>query len=258
MQAYEPSEMAREMARYLDCPCEIFPPMEDDAPLREAYQRAKEEGAAAGFTPVFAAVDEVLWECIQMNVDPKDEAPTPEQARAYRAQALLEAQALDGAAVLAALLKERQEEYAEDELDWEELLGELEGGSAIDSCSCFWPYASEKTAEMILAKIPTARPWEIFAWLPMGNWNECPDTPQLIAAARHWHEQCGATPVALTHDELEFCLERPVKDAEKARQIALEQYAFCPDRVEQCDEDGSVGKLADTLRQSTVWYFWWD
>ena len=31
------------------------------------------------------------------------------------------------------------------------------------------------TYPLILAKIPVKNPWEIFAYLPFGNWNECPD-----------------------------------------------------------------------------------
>ncbi len=41
-------------------------------------------------------------------------------------------------------------------------------------------------------------------------------------------------------------------------EVAQEQYAFCPDVVDQGGEDATVGALADTLRQSDKWYFWWD
>ena len=41
-------------------------------------------------------------------------------------------------------------------------------------------------------------------------------------------------------------------------EVAVELYGFLP----RCDrpgpEDATVGALADVLRQSTVWYFWWD
>ena len=37
------------------------------------------------------------------------------------------------------------------------------------------------TYPLILAKIPVKNPWEIVAYLPFGNWNECPDTPELMA-----------------------------------------------------------------------------
>ena len=61
----------------------------------------------------------------------------------------------------------------------------------------------------------------------------------------------------MSHDELEFTLPCPVS-TEKAMEVALKQYGFCPDIVDQEPEDATVGALADVLRQSTVWYFWWD
>ena len=39
---------------------------------------------------------------------------------------------------------------------------------------------------------------------------------------------------------------------------AVELYGFCPDVIDQGPEDATVGALADVLRQSTVWYLWWD
>ena len=53
----------------------------------------------------------------------------------------------------------------------------------------------------------------------------------------------------------------PVKDFTDtaiAMELAMEQYAFCPDTVDQGPEDASIGWLADTLRQSDKWFFWWD
>ncbi|WP_430384497.1 DUF4253 domain-containing protein, partial [Anaerotruncus colihominis] len=44
----------------------------------------------------------------------------------------------------------------------------------------------------------------------------------------------------------------------KAMEAATEQYGFCPDIVDQEQDDPTVGNLADVLWQSTVWYFWWD
>ena len=45
---------------------------------------------------------------------------------------------------------------------------------------------------------------------------------------------------------------------QKIMEAAVEQYGFCPDIVDQEQEDPTVGNLADVLWQSTVWYFWWD
>ena len=69
------------------------------------------------------------------------------------------------------------------------------------------------------------------------------------------HSQYFAT--AMSHDELEFLLPAPVSE-EKAMDAAVELYGFCPDVIDQGPEDATVGALADVLRQSTVWYFWWD
>ena len=121
----------------------------------------------------------------------------------------------------------------------------------------YWDSDTSMTYPLILAKIPVKKPWEIFAYLPFGNWNECPDTPELMAAAKYWFEQHGAVPSAMSHDELEFELPSPVS-RESAMEVATEQYGFCPDIVDQEPEDATVGALADVLRQSTVWYFWWD
>lgn len=139
----------------------------------------------------------------------------------------------------------------------EEILGEMAGGQAIDRFCGYWDYSTKKTYPLVLAEIPVSRPWEIFAWLPFGGWNECPDTPELMAVSKYWFELYGAVPAVITHDVLEYSLPAPVGD-DAAVKLALEHYAWCPDVVDQGSEDGTVGTLADTLRQSTIWYFWWD
>ena len=113
------------------------------------------------------------------------------------------------------------------------------------------------TYPLILAKIPVKKPWEIFAYLPFGQWNDCPDTPQLMAVSKYWYEKFGAVPVAMSHDELEFVLPKPV-DESVAMATALEHYGFCPDVIDQEPEDATVGRLAEERRLSKVWYFWWD
>ena len=144
-------------------------------------------------------------------------------------------------------------------MDWEELLGEMSGEEDEDQGQLLsiWNDSTRKTYPLILAKIPVKNPWEVFAYLPFGNWNECPDTPALMAVAKHWYEQYGAVPAAMTHDELEFLVAAPV-DEERAMELALEQYGFCPDIIYQAEEDVTVGTLADHLHSCNVWYFWWD
>ena len=257
----EPSELAEALMEYLDCECTYFPSMKDDDPIMSAYSYAKRESVKEGFVPVLIkADDETLWECLIMNSDPDsdgedDYAFDPDKVADYRKK-ILSAPVKDSKAVLEALIGQRKEEAEDDDMDWdEEILGEMEGGEPNDRFSSYWDDDTEMTYPLILAEIPVKNPWEIFAYLPFGNWNDCPDTPDLMAAAKYWFEQYGAVPAAMSHDELEFLLPAPVPK-EKAMDVAVELYGFCPD-LDQ-NEDGSIGSLADALWQSTVWYFWWD
>ena len=256
----EPSEVAQAIMEYLDCECTYFPSMKDDDPIMSAYSYAKRESVKEGFVPVLIkADDETLLECLVMNADPKNDADIYEfdlkTVTEYRKK-MLSTSVKDGKAVLEELTGQRKEEAEDDDMDWdEEILGEMEGGYENNRISCYWDSDTDMTYPLILAKIPVKNPWEIFAYLPFGNWNDCPDTPELMAAAKYWFEQHGAVPAAMSHDELEFLLPAPVHK-EKAMDAAVELYGFCPD-LDQ-DEDGSIGALADALWQSTVWYFWWD
>ena len=258
----EPSEVAQAIMEYLDCECTYFPSMADDDPIMSAYSYAQRLGVREGFVPVLIkADDETLLECLVMNADPEHNADFYEfdlkTVEEYRKK-MLSAPVKDGKAILEELTGQRKEEAEDDDLDWEEeVLGEMEGGYDNDRFSCYWDSDSHMTYPLILAKIPVKNPWEIFAYLPFGNWNECPDTPELMAVAKYWFEQHGAVPAAMTHDELEFLLPVPVSK-EKAMELAAEQYGFCPDIVDQEQDDPTVGNLADVLWQSTVWYFWWD
>ena len=256
----EPSEVAHAIMEYLDCECTYFPSMADDDPIMSAYSYAQRLGVREGFVPVLIqADDETLLECLVMNADPENDADFYEfdlkTVTEYRKK-MLSAPVKDGKAVLEELTGQRKEEAEDDDLDWEEeVLGEMEGGEPNDRFANYWNDDTGMTYPLILAKIPVKNPWEIFAYLPFGNWNECPDTPDLMAVAKYWFEQHGAIPAAMSHDELEFELPTPISK-ERAMEVAVEQYGFCPD-LDQ-NEDGSIGSLADVLWQSTVWYFWWD
>ena len=258
----EPSEVAHAIMEYLDCECTYFPSMADDDPIMSAYSYAKRKSIQEGFVPVLIkADDETLLECLVMNADPDNDADFYEfdlkTVTEYRKK-MLSTSVKDGQAVLEELIGQRKEEAEDDDMDWdEEILGEMEGGYENNRFSCYWDSDTDMTYPLILAKIPVKNPWEIFAYLPFGNWNECPDTPKLMAAAKYWFEQYGAVPAAMSHDELEFLLSAPVPE-EKAMETAVEMYGFCPDVIDQGPEDATVGALADVLRQSTVWYLWWD
>lgn len=252
----------------LHCPCREFPPMANPAPIMTAYQEAwrragwedapqpdvlqrlfmKSQAQPKRFLPVLIAVgeDSPLEGFQWLNGE------TPEERR----QRFLSQPVEDGGAFLARLTAQHKESAAEDGWDWpgEEVLGPMEGGEAIDRFLGISDFHG-KTIPVVLAEIPVEHPWEVFAYIPFGGWNECPSDEEQMAAAKYWFETYKAVPAVITRDVLEYSLPAPV-GREKAMDLALEQYAFCPDIVDQGCE--SVGYLADSLAKSTKWYFWWD
>ena len=258
----EPSEVAQSLMEFLDCECTYFPSMADDDPIMAAYSYAKRDCEHEGFIPMLIrADDETLLECLVMNADPAHDDDIHEfdshTVGEYRKKWLNET-ILDGNSVLQSMIGDRRSETEDDDMDWEkEVLGEMAGGYDNHRFSSYWNSETDMTYPLILAKIPVKKPWEIFAYLPFGQWNDCPDTPQLMAVSKYWYEKFGAVPAVMSHDELEFVLPKPV-DESAAMDTALEHYGFCPDVIEQGPEDATVGRLADELRQSKVWYFWWD
>ncbi|MCI9159153.1 MAG: DUF4253 domain-containing protein [Lawsonibacter sp.] len=239
---YTIEEQAEQLKEYLGCPCTYFPPMADDQPIMAAYRQARARGKKEGFVPMLVAVDELLLECL------KD----ADQVRAELLAAPLES----GEEFLQKWLKEIKEELGEDEPDyWEQLMGEVSDGEGIDSFLSLRDFNGKKTVPVVLAEIPIKNPWEVFAWLPFGGWNECPANEEHMAVAKYWFEKYGAIPALMTHDVLEYSLPAPVSQ-ERAMEVAWEQFTYCSDIVEQ--GVGTIGRLADGLTKSHYWYFWWD
>lgn len=239
---YTIEEQAEQLKEYLGCPCTYFPPMADDQPIMDAYRQARSRGKKEGFVPMLIAVDELLLECLEDS----------DQVRAELLAAPLES----GEEFLQKWLKEIKEELGEDEPDyWEQLMGEVSDGEGIDSFLSLRDFNGKKTVPVVLAEIPIKNPWEVFAYLPFGGWNECPANEEHMAVAKYWFEKYGAVPALMTHDVLEYSLPAPVSQ-EKAMEVAWEQFTYCSDIVEQ--GVGTVGRLADGLTKSSYWYFWWD
>ena len=255
-----PSELANAFAKYFGYDCEYFPPMSDNEPLKAAYSYSMREGVREGYFPVLLAVDEALWQCLIMNSDKEHENAEnyyfdEKKVKAYRKK-MLSKKLKGGTVYLHEFLNMRKAEAKDDDMDWDsEILGEVEDGEANNMFTACWDANSPLTIPMLLVRIPVKNPWEIFAYVPFGGWNECPETEQLMSIAKYWYEKHGAVPAIITHDELEMVVPKPVSK-KQAMLLAQEQYAFCPDSVD--GEDTTVGNLADSLRKSKIWYFWWD
>lgn len=254
----ETPEVVKELKAYLNCPCEYFPPMENPAPIMTAYQKARRRAGrvrrgglfrrqSGGFWPMLIAAEETLLEALTW-----ESAEKREENR----RRLLSGPVQDGGEYFAQLTARKKADYAQEGWDWpsEDVIGEMAGGEAIDRFLGISSFQGD-TVPLLLAEIPVERPWEVFAHLPFGGWNDCPANDGQIIAAKYWYEKYGAVPAVMTADILEYDLPAPVSRG-AAMELAMEQYAFCCDIVDQ--GVGSVGALADTLARSSKWYFWWD
>ena len=100
---------------------------------------------------------------------------------------------------------------------------------------------------VILVKVPTKKPYEVLAYFGMGS--------EGIATVKYWYEKYGAVPAAITYDEIEFYVERPVQTLEEAKKLAIEQHAFCSGLLWECYN--TLEELANAIYKNVQWYFWW-
>ncbi len=110
--------------------------------------------------------------------------------------------------------------------------------------------------EVLIGLMPTAKAWEIPAYLAFGNWNDCPPPEVHVAYAREWFDRFGARIVVNSPDTIEFAVDRPVADRQAALELALAHCSYCGDIVYQ--GVGTIDALAANLLGARYWYFWWD
>ena len=110
--------------------------------------------------------------------------------------------------------------------------------------------------ELYLGLVPAYQGWEVPAPLRLGGWNDCPSPEAHVSLMRYWNDQHGANIVAATHDVVEMQVARPPTTREGALSLAMEQFYYCGDIVTQ--GTGTLERLAASLLNGTVWFFWWD
>lgn len=243
------SESAQRLIDLLGCPWMHIPKGTDPSTVLKAYDDAFAKSESGGYTPMIIVVDDNLLEDIE------EHCTTPEELKANRDR-LLGCERFDVQEWFSDRLGELKDCVEEDY--WAETVGEIEhlDGDVSDTLSGFMDFGDPPTSEeCILALIPTKEPWEVFAWLPFGGWNECPAPEEMLRLAQYWYERYKAVPAVMSHDVLEFSAP-PINDKDAAMALALELYAACPDIVDQ--GLGTIGRLAGAILNSSVWYFWWD
>jgi len=110
--------------------------------------------------------------------------------------------------------------------------------------------------EVTLALWPTTDGSEVPALMRYGGWNSCPMPHEQVALLRRWKFRYDAELVAIAGDVEELRVGKPPKTDAAALELAREQFSYCDDIVTQGTM--TLERLAECLKNGTVWYFWWD
>ncbi len=227
----------RNIGDYLGFEYEFLPEEVTAESITQYYLDELEKGKQNGYIPVIIPTEDRLEDYLEdMQNGGYDGESLPDTANFFAA---------------------REKDY-EDEIEESGFHSiELTDGDRNDNLVSMLDYGSGELAECVVVHLPTDKPWEVPLLVPFGGWNECPDNADMAAVLKKWYESFGAVPAAITHDTLELVLPKAVP-RDEATMLAREHFLFCPDRVDQCTESGTIGELAGDLSVSTVWYFWWD
>lgn len=254
---------AEKIIEYLDCPCEICPEGKNYKRIKKWYEDSLEDGKLKGYTPLIIIPNDVLEETIYYNFSEENCAfsEIKEEIKKSRENIIKESKNIRAEDFFQRYideLKDEDDEYLE--YINEQLNSDIEENS--EGLTEFISFSSRNgdTEEVILAKIPTTKAWELAAWIPMGGWNSCPSPEEQVAIFKYWYEKYEAYPAVVSSDIWELRVKcSPNDDSEKAMDLAKEQYIWCNDRIDQCgSEDYTLGTLGGELMNSSVWYFWWD
>ena len=206
--------------------------------VSKKYLTLYKEGKEKGYTPVFLTVDEYLLKTFEISM--KDEN-TDNMIDIFNKN-LEKAKNINPIELFNKFIEQSMDKYfTEDDYKFDD--------SNKNNLKFLTIFNNEGNLKdnVILVKVPTTKPYEILAYFGMGS--------EGIATVKYWYEKYGAVPAAITYDEIEFYVERPVLTFEEAKKLAIEQYAFCYGLLWECYD--TLDELASTIYKNVHWYFWW-
>ncbi len=202
----------------------------------DAYERGKQDG----FYPVLLDVDSCFYESLDDGSDWADET----KRREWQSK-VLHSNFNNGAAILKERMEQIKEEY--NDAEWQkDVVGVDEHIEPITN------FEIAEGTELYLVEIPVKEPWQVFAYIPFGDWNDCPKAEEHMAIAKYWYEKYGACIAYISNDVVEYSLPSPV--AGDTMPIAIEHLGYSADIL----QGNNLTSLASQLKASTIWYFWWD
>lgn len=202
------------------------------------YLAAYKDGKEKGYTAVFLTIDDYLLKAFEITM--KDEN-TDNMMDIYNKN-LERAKSINPNDLFNKFLKQNiDESFTEADFKFDDSIkNNLKFSTVFDRNEIL-------KNNVILVKVPTKKPYEVLAYFGMGS--------EGIATVKYWYEKYGAVPAAITYDEIEFYVERPVQTLEEAKKLAIEQHAFCYGLLWECYN--TLEELANAIYKNVQWYFWW-
>lgn len=277
----EMSKQAKIMKSFLNCDCKYYPVNSEDNDIICGYLESLQRSKEGDFIPIIVDISNNLLNAVIMNavIDSDDDSEsimdlgiredtnvedffkngtidfeTSEVIERYRKN-MISKDFSNGKELLDEMIDNNREYFGGYELEKDEL--EVEDDPTADVDDLDFEDEMEKHGEILIAEIPVKNPWEIFAYIPFGGWNDCPGNEDIMAISKYWFEKYGAIPFAISHNTLEYIVEKPVDDEDKIR-FTEEFYAFCPDSVDKYMESFNIDKLAKKIYKNKLWNFQWN
>lgn len=247
------SELIQEFKEFFQ-DCEIVSLGENISPkeVSELYLSLLDQGKLEKFHPIIVSDIANLLEKFELDLEDEDLDFSNQGMISLRKKILEESKQID-----AKNYYNKEKEEIKESLD--DVVFEGGGGEDVVFVSCLDLLDSKGETlkeDVVILKIPTDKPFEVFSWLPIGGFNECPTSGFLIAISKYWYEKYGAIPATISFDTVEFYVPNPPTSKEQLYDLGIEQYLFDIDIVDQ--GVGDVETLIKTLYKNKHWYFWWD
>ena len=214
--------------------------------IEKKYLASYKEGKEKGFTPVFLVLYNTLLEKFEIDMEDEDTDNIMDIVKSN----LEKYKDINAVEFLKKFQKENTEDSREsiDDYFTEKDYKYDDSEKYNLELSTLFDHDNYLKDDVILVKVPTTKPYEVLAYFGMGS--------EGIATIKYWYEKYGAVPAAITYDEIEFYVERPVLTFEEAKKLAIEQYAFCYGLLWECYD--TLDELASAIYKNVHWYFWWD
>jgi len=238
------SEECQYILDYLNCDYELLSSETRPEKIISRFHELTKLGKTDGFYPLIVIPSTTLTDILYFHMEDIDVENAADGIAAYRKSVIDSANEINAKEFLSARY-----------FKLDDILGEFVQAKPRNALS-LQMLTFNSSGEVIIAKIPTENPWELAVWVPMGGFNECPTPAEQVAVFHYWYDKYGAVPAVVNYDTWQMTLAKPSFTADEAMELAEEQFAFCYDIVLQGTE--TIRGLASILKNSSVWFFWWD